>query len=192
MKLSHAFGMWALAAALTVAAVKAQAEVSATITVASDYDFRGITQTARDPALQGSVDFAHESGFHAGIWAGNVDFGDDANVEVDYYAGFGGGDTLTWDVGGVYYSYPDADDLPNYDFGEFYGQLGYRWLTGKLSWSPSYSSTGESAFYYEANAAYSLPAGFGLTAHFGRSDGDYWDRYFGDGYTDWSIGLTYT
>ena len=57
-------------------AATANAEVSSTITVASDYDFRGITQTARDPALQASLDWAAESGLYVGAWASNVDFGD--------------------------------------------------------------------------------------------------------------------
>jgi uncharacterized protein (TIGR02001 family) len=188
MKLSH--GLAALG--LSFAAVAAQAEVTATVTAASDYDFRGITQSAQDPALQGSVDYAHESGLYAGIWASNVDFGDDAEVEIDYYGGFAGGEDVTYDVGYVYYSYPNTNDYKNYDYGEYYGELGWKWLSGKLWYSPSFSSTGESAFYYEANGTFELPASFGLTAHVGYSDGDYWDAYFDGGYMDWSIGVTYT
>ena len=63
------------ALALTVlAAPLARAEVSSTITLATDYDFRGITQTARDPALQASLDWSSESGFYLGAWVSNVDF----------------------------------------------------------------------------------------------------------------------
>ena len=41
----------------------------------SDYDFRGFSQSAKDPALQGSADYAFgESGFSIGAWASNVDF----------------------------------------------------------------------------------------------------------------------
>ncbi len=43
--------------------------------------------------------------------------------------------------------------------------------------------------YYEANGTFELPANFGLTAHIGYSDGDYWS---GAEYTDWSVGVTYT
>ena len=53
--------------ALGAAAATAQAEVSSTITLASDYDFRGITQTARDPALQASLDWSTESGFYLAL-----------------------------------------------------------------------------------------------------------------------------
>jgi uncharacterized protein (TIGR02001 family) len=80
------------AAALTLSALAAQADVTGTVTVVSDYDFRGITQTSQDPALQGSIDYSHDSGFYVGAWGSNVDFGDccDENVEVDIYAGFRG------------------------------------------------------------------------------------------------------
>ncbi len=106
MKLSH--GLAALF--LTMTAAAAHAELTGTVTAVSDYDFRGITQTAHDPALQGSIDYAHSSGFYVGAWGSNVDFGDccDENIEVDIYAGFRGGETITYDVGAIYYTYPGA------------------------------------------------------------------------------------
>jgi uncharacterized protein (TIGR02001 family) len=186
MKWTH--GLAALALSLT--ALAARAEITGTVTAVSDYDFRGITQSAQDPALQGSIDYAHESGFYAGVWGSNVDFGDDAEVEVDYYGGYSGGEDITYDVGVIWYSYPDTD--AQYDFGEVYGEVGYKWLSGKIWYSPDFSSTGDSAFYYEANGAFELPANFGLSAHVGYSDGDYWDSAFDGGYMDWSVGVTYT
>ena len=185
MKLSHGL----VAAGLSFAAMTAHAEITGTVTAASDYDFRGITQSAQDPVLQGSIDYAHESGLYAGIWASNVDFGDDADVEVDYYAGWSGGEDLTYDVGLVWYSYPGTE--AQYDFGEVYGELGYKWISGKVSYSNDFGNSGESAFYYEANASYELPANFGLTGHLGYSDGDAIDLFYDDSYMDWSVGVTY-
>ena len=56
------------------------------IGVVSDYAFRGVSQTNEGPAFQGGVDFSHDSGFYAGVWASNVDFvdGDGANAEFDF------------------------------------------------------------------------------------------------------------
>src|SRR4051812_38519191 len=88
----------------------ANAGVSSTWTLASDYDFRGITQSAGDPALQGSLDFATDSGWYVGAWASNVDFGSaDVDYELDLYTGFSGTSEggLGWDVGLIYYTYPD-------------------------------------------------------------------------------------
>jgi len=191
MKLIHGLA----AAALSLSAFAAQAEITGTVTAVSDYDFRGITQSAQDPALQGSIDFAHESGLYAGIWASSVDFGDDAEYEIDYYGGFRGGEDITYDVGGIWYSYPSTD--AQYDYGEIYAGAGYKWVSGKIWYSPDFASAGESAFYYEANGSYELPANFGLTAHVGYSDGDYWDALSslpepaGESYVDWSVGVTY-
>ena len=161
MKLTH--GLAALALSLT--AVAAQAEITGNAAVLSDYNWRGITQTSQDPAIQGGIDYAHESGFYLGAWGSNVDFGDccDENVEIDLYTGFRGGETVTWDVGLIYYAYPGADDL---DYPEIYAGLGWEWLSGKVYYSNDFGNSGESAFYYEANAAYELPANFGLTASY--------------------------
>jgi uncharacterized protein (TIGR02001 family) len=184
-----------LAAIVLVAtAATAHAEVTGTVTATTDYDFRGITQTSQDPALQGSIDYAHDSGFYAGVWGSNVDFGDccDENIEIDLYAGFSGGEEFVWDVGYVYYTYPGADEYPgasDIDYGEFFGELGWKMLSGKIWYSPSFFESSADAWYYEANANFELPANFGLGLHAGYSDGDYWGD---NNYVDWSVGVTYT
>lgn len=66
------------------------ADVSTNIAVVSNYLFRGVTQTDGSPAVQGGIDFEHASGFYAGTWASNVDFGDEISYELDLYAGFAG------------------------------------------------------------------------------------------------------
>ncbi len=186
MKLTHGLA----AVALSLTAFAAQAEVTGNAAVVSDYNWRGITQTSQDPALQAGIDYAHDSGFYLGAWGSNVDFGDccDENVEIDVYTGFRGGDAVTWDVGLVYYTYPGADDI---DFPEIYVGLGWEWLSGKVTYSNDFGNSDESAFYYEANASYELPSNFGVNAHVGYSDGDAIDLAYEDSYMDWSVGVTY-
>jgi len=185
MKLRH--GLAALV--LTMSATAAHAEVTATVTAVSDYDFRGITQTRQNPALQGSIDYASESGFYLGGWASNVDFGGDENVEVDLYGGFAGGETFPWDVGIIAYTYPLSNDV--HDFAEIYASLGWKFLKGKIWYSDDFGGgpAGDDALYYEGNATFELPANFGLGLHFGYSDGAYWGS---DNYFDYSVGVTYT
>ncbi len=66
----------AIAAGLLLATGAVQAQVTGTVTAVSDYDFRGVSLSGTDPALQGSVDWANESGFYAGLWASSsLDFG---------------------------------------------------------------------------------------------------------------------
>ena len=62
-------------------------KVSANIALASDYVFRGVSQTRERPAISAGVDLTN-NGFYAGAWASNVDFGDSTDAEVDLYAGY--------------------------------------------------------------------------------------------------------
>jgi uncharacterized protein (TIGR02001 family) len=86
-----------LGAAFAVAlAMPAHAEnkinLSATAAFTTDYVFRGITQTAENPASQPGFDLTYGI-FYAGIWGSNLDFGgspfssDIASIKIDYYAG---------------------------------------------------------------------------------------------------------
>ena len=90
-------------------------EFSANVGYFSDYIYRGGSQTADGAAIQGGFDMSHESGFYIGTWASNVDFGNSANIEIDFYGGVGGDlpNGVSWDVGALYYWYPgvkDSDD----------------------------------------------------------------------------------
>jgi uncharacterized protein (TIGR02001 family) len=187
MKLSHGL----VAVGLSFAALAAHAEVTGTVTAVTDYDFRGISLNASDPALQGSIDWAHESGFYAGAWASSVDSGPDVDgdIEVDLYVGFSGSinDDLGYDVGLVYYTYPDSDDVEEYP--EIYAGLSYKWFDIKQWYTNDYGGSSDDAFYTEINGTFELPKNFGLTVHAGYNYGDAFD---GTEYYDYSIGLTYT
>jgi uncharacterized protein (TIGR02001 family) len=191
MKITQGLAAFVLLATASAAHAEFPGTFTGTVTATSDYNWRGVTQTSQDPALQGSVDYSMENGFYAGAWASNVDFGDccDEEVEIDLYTGFSGGETVTWDVGFVYYWYPGADDL---DFPEVYASVGYEWVEAKLSYSSDFANYSEQAWYLEGNAAYELPANFGLEAHIGYSTGDGIEEAYGqDDYFDWSVGVTY-
>jgi uncharacterized protein (TIGR02001 family) len=191
---------------LLAAATAAHAGVSSTWTAASDYDFRGITQTAQDPAIQASLDYAHDSGWYVGVWASNVDFCAasasgclDANYELDLYTGFSGStgeNGLGWDVGLIYYTYEESD----YNYPEIYASLSKDWFKAKLSYSNDFggkTTAGDTpAFYVEASATVPLPQNFSALAHAGYSFGDYWDDLDDAGtgrpYFDYSLGVGYT
>lgn len=186
---------WLVASVALAAAGTAQAgEFSMTVTATSDYDFRGVTQTSQDPALQLSLDWAADNGLYVGAWGSNVDFGRccDESVELDLYAGFAGGDEegLTYDVGGVYYLYPGAEDL---DYPEVYAGVAYGIFDAKLWYSWDFFGLDESAYYLEGNMNIPLPSDFGLVVHVGYSDGDAFDNVVGfESYFDWSVGVAKT
>lgn len=178
------------------AAAAADAEVTSAWTLASDYDLRGITQSAQDPAVQGSIDYAAASGWYIGAWGSNIDFGDelDTDLEVDVYTGFSGGSSagLGYNVGIIHYSYVGERDL---DYMEIYAGLSKDWFKAKASYSNDFggdSTAGKTpSFYVETSAVFPLPQNLSVLAHAGYSFGDYWDRSNNE-YFDYSLGVGYT
>lgn len=119
--------------------------LSGNFTLASDYRFRGISQTFKHPALQGGVDYSHSSGFYAGTWASNVSgnqYNNGGSLEWDFYGGYKLelAKDLTLDIGNLYYYYPGAyysgiTPKTKYDNNEVYLGLAYKWLSAKLSYA---------------------------------------------------------
>jgi uncharacterized protein (TIGR02001 family) len=186
----------AIAAGLLLAAGVAQAQVTATVTAVSDYDFRGVSLSGTDPALQGSVDWAHESGFYAGLWgSSSLDFGpgSDADWEADLYFGITGGaeEGFGWSAGFVYYYYlPDGD---NAEYPEIFVGGTYQSFGAKLWYTNDYGNLNTDAWYLEGNFDHDLPANFSVHAHVGYNYGDYWDDEVNglDEHIDWSLGVGY-
>jgi len=147
------------------------------LTMATDYMFRGLSQTGNEPQLQGDFNWSHSSGLYLGLWSTNTSFGDSpAHIELDPYIGFAGGigDTgLSYDVGYWYYSYPGSDI--DFDFGEAYGYLTYTWrdlsLTGSLWYSDNYFGDDfavDDSLAYHGIVAYQLPMGFSVSGRLGE------------------------
>ncbi|VAW75354.1 Conserved hypothetical protein 2001 [hydrothermal vent metagenome] len=140
------FAKTIIAATLLASAGVAQAEVTANVSAVSNYYFRGITQTSNGAAVQGGFDYSNESGFYAGVWGSNVDFGvaSTESTEIDLYAGFGGeiGSGVSYDLGAIYYAYPGAggkDQGGDLDYAELYVGAGM----GMFSASFNYNVWGE-------------------------------------------------
>ena len=157
----------------------AEGPISANVALTSDYVWRGTSQTDSGPAIQGGFDYAHESGIYLGVWGSNVDFDDDANIEIDLYGGFSKelANGFSYDLGVIHYDYPGQDSS---DFYEIYLGLGYGFMSAKVSHDPENDNT-----YWEAGADFELPEGFGLGLHLGYNDPD-----SGDEVTDWKIGVS--
>jgi uncharacterized protein (TIGR02001 family) len=141
------------------------------ITGTSDYVFRGFTQTDNDPTIQGTINVGYGI-FYAGAWGSGLDFGDapnptlgeDAQIEIDWYAGikptWG---ILTFDFGVIYYTYPGAgDSAAELDYVELKAGVSgevFKNLTAGATvyWSPDYTlETGET-WVVEGALAYALP-----------------------------------
>jgi uncharacterized protein (TIGR02001 family) len=167
--------------------------ITGAATLASDYRFRGVSQSDEGFAVQGGFTINHESGFYAGAWGSNLagwgTFGG-ANMELDLYAGFkfpvGEG---TLDTGLVWYMYPSGADVT--DFAELYaklsGSIGPVSLTAGVAYAPQQEALGnafpvvgpadpgdkEDNLYLSGDGVYGIAnTPVSLKAHIGYSDGN--------------------
>lgn len=181
------------ASALLVGAASAQAEVSANVTLATDYTFRGISQTDERGAIQGGFDWAGETGLYAGIWASNIDFGGDASTEMDYYGGFAGETAggLGYDVGFIYYDYEGESEL---DYIEYALGLSYAGFSAGVNYSNEFGDGGPKYTYFALGYGFSLTEDISLDLHLGYTDTDE-DDFWEDGadtYTDYGATFGYS
>ena len=180
--------------------------ITANVTLASEYRYRGIAQTNSKPAIQGGFDYAHESGFYAGNWNSNISWigdtyaGASAPIEMDFYAGFKKevAEGITLDGGVLQYYYSSSNlNIPstasNPNTTELYVAGTYSFATLKYSYSLTdlfgqLGSKGSS--YVDLALNYDTGVeGITLNAHVG------YQKVTGaanpnSSYTDWKLGLT--
>jgi uncharacterized protein (TIGR02001 family) len=187
--------------------------LTANIGLFSQYIFRGISQTAGKPAVQGGFDYAHSSGFYLGTWGSNIswleDFGlyNRSSLEWDFYGGykanFPGSEDWNYDVGTLYYYYPGKRNpgVVNADTWEIYGAINWKWAGAKFSYNlqdyfgaqPTGQKT-DGTFYVDVYANYPIgETGVTILAHYGyldvKNDGSGSSKA---GYQDWKLGASYT
>ncbi|HEX7037366.1 MAG TPA: TorF family putative porin [Pseudomonadales bacterium] len=172
------------------------AEISGNVTLASDYSFRGVSQTSRDPAIQGGFDVAWASGFYVGTWSSNVSFGV-TSQEWDLYFGYGGAinDKLSWDVNYVRFEYPSAGS--ELDYNELDASLSFANFTAGLGYSNEYFALDDVTWFYPyIEYSQAMPSGASLDFHIGvslvddNSADDFTASFGDDRVVDWSV--TYT
>ncbi len=177
------------------------AEFSGNVALSTDYRFRGISQGDRSPAISGGFDLALDNGFYLGTWASNVTFSG-ASIEMDYYAGFGAdiNDNTAYDVGVIWYNYPEDDAEPDLDYFEVYGSVSFGDATVGLAYSPDYFAETESFIYLYGDYSFALQENLSLDLHLGYNlfeDDDAGASFgigeapdFEDSYIDYSIGVS--
>jgi uncharacterized protein (TIGR02001 family) len=194
--------MWA-------SAQSAASPLTGNLTVTSDYRFRGISQSFKQPALQGGIDFNHASGFYLGNWNSSVSgnqYLNGASLEMDFYGGYKAAlaKDVTLDVGGLYYYYPGSyyssvTKKDRYDNFELYVGGTFGPLSAKVSVAvtdffgqdeTTSAATGSTkgSYYLEGNYATEIMPKVTLGAHVGYQN----VRNFSDAnYVDYKLGLTY-
>jgi uncharacterized protein (TIGR02001 family) len=178
----------------------------------SQYIFRGLTQTDKEPAIQGGFDYSHANGIYLGTWGSNVSvlrdtglYSAGGSLEWDFYGGYKGTFSKAdfgYDVGGLWYYYPgtEAPGANTASTLEVYGALTWKWLSAKLSYAISDKvfgvSDADGTYYLDLSANIPLGDKFALQLHYGDQ------KYTGStagvnndsfaSYQDWKIGATYS
>ena len=169
----------------------------------SDYRFRGISQTNKRVAIQGTINVTHESGLYVGTWASSVDdyIANGGDAEVDLYGGFKYNFSgTTADVGLLYYYYPGSGGI-NSDFIEPYASLSHTFGPVGAKIGAAYApkqhglyvgrKSREDNLYVYGEGSVTIPnTAFSITGHLGHTFGPSY-LSIGKEYTDWNVGASY-
>jgi uncharacterized protein (TIGR02001 family) len=184
------------AALLAVTGAAAAGNISATVSLVSDYDFRGVTQTLNDWTPQLGLTWTADNGMYYGLWGSDVDFQesgasfggyDRPSTEVDVFAGFSGENVVAYDFGLIYYAYPNAGTINS---PEVYAGINKGPLGLKVWYSWDWGGSGKYELYTEANLTVPMGEDFTFLGHVGYSKFD--PSLGADNYYDWSAGFGYS
>ncbi len=173
-------------------------QVAFNVGATSDYRFRGISQSRREPAVFAGADYTHApTGFYAGAWTSTIkwikDAGGDASYEVDIYGGKRGAiGAVSYDAGLIRYYYPsNAYPGVSANTTEAYIQVGYGpayvkynyALTNFVGWGPNTDGSN----YIDVGYNQEVADGYQLNLHYGRQ---VVKTVSAADYSDWKIGVT--
>jgi uncharacterized protein (TIGR02001 family) len=163
-------------------------ELSGNVGLVSDYRYRGISLSDRDPAIQGGIDLSHKSGLFIGTWASSIaDYGG-SNLELDIYGGYAGQAAgIDYSLSVLGYIYPGGSGV---DYVELQGTVGKTVgpaaLELVLAYVPDQKNYPGDNFYIEAKAEVSLPhTPLTLLLRGGRESSDFIKKW------DWEAGVSY-
>ena len=156
--------------------------------VASEYLFRGISQTDDRPAIQLGADYSFSNGIYVGTWASNVHFGEGTDAEVDTYIGFNKdlSDTVNADLMLTRYNYVGEPDGVNYAYNELIGKIEFNeQYAVTLGYTNNFLNLDEDSLYVGVAGSWELGRDINLSASAGytKSHGDL------PSYADYSVGL---
>ena len=174
------------------------------ISLYSEYEYRGISQTAQKPAAQFNLDYTHTSGFYLGTFVSNIKwlkeaakaggFSTNAQIEWDIFGGyrFEVVKDVTLDVGYLRYEYPSSgafNPSPNTD--ELYAGVTYGAFNLKYSHAVSNLfgfADSKNSYFIEANWSQEIMPKLTANAQIARqtvkNNGDY-------SYNVYKLGATY-
>lgn len=149
------------------------------VTVATDYRFRGVSQTMSGAALQAELDVDFESGWYGYAWGSNVDFtgsnatDDGANIEFNFGIGyiFNVADDVTLGLEAMTYIFPGTEPGYDYDYGEWQAYLTlYDQHSLMITYSDNVFGSARNGTFYAFNSGLDLSHRLSLGLELGYYD----------------------
>ncbi|HJW46098.1 MAG TPA: TorF family putative porin [Lysobacter sp.] len=191
----------------------AHAGVAGSVTLTSDYLFRGISQNNQEPALQAGLEYAADtgaaiSGVYVGTWGSTISWLSDLtafgipvsnSLELDVYGGYRGklSAKVAYDVGALYYWYPGdyPSGFTSPDTGELHAGITFGPFAG-TTFGAKYShaltdlfgcADSDGSGHLDLNANWEFVPTWTLNVHGGKQ----WvENNASAEYADWKIGAT--
>ena len=161
------------------------------VTGATNYIFRGISQTDNNPAVFAKAMVSYQD-FYFGVGGENVDFSHRTEGEYDLSAGWKPTlDDFNFDLGWIRYGYINQLASVDADTDEFKAAVSHAFgpahLGAAVFYTPNYFATDSDGVYGEVNAAYKIIDDLSASGAIGR-------QHIGAGgdYDTWNIGGDYT
>lgn len=162
--------------ALVPSPARAQADVSGSVALQSEYRYRGQNPGKGSIVPQVTINVDGVSGWYLGGFASAMTIGDLEGYKLQGYAGYAqrmqsGG---SWEAGCSRITYTQAH---NTDFSECYAGLSFERGSTRIYYSPKYLGFAARTVYAEVSAFYPVHPRFNLIAHAGvlhNLSGGYW------------------
>lgn len=179
--------------------------ITGSVGLFSDYSYRGVSQTTRDPAIQGSLEYAFPklndwAELYIGVWGSNVRFSD-AHIEIDITPGVRGSfGALSYNLNVIYYWYPGTRGSQDFNFIEPGLSLTYDFevlaVTGGVRWSPDFFAGSGDGLYLYGEVA--VPLAFiplekaKIVGHIGKQWIENNARFGSPDYTEWFVAFGFS
>ena len=163
--------------------------LSANAAVVSDYRFRGLSLSDRNPAVQGGVDLTMDNGLFVGSWASSVADTGGSNVELDLYAGYAGSVAgLDYSLTALGYFYPGGTGVNYYEVSAGVEKgVGLATLGLEVAFVPDQENYPGDNVYVSGTAEMAIPeTPFSATARVGRETSDFIKKW------DWEAGISFS
>jgi len=180
----------ALPQATPAEADPAAPQLTLSATAATNYIFRGVSQTENDPAIFGAARASYDN-LYVGVGVENVNFHNSTDAEYDLSAGWTpvvAGFRL--DLGVIRYGYINQPDHTRIDTTELKGvvlhDFGPATLAVAVFYTGNFFGSGHDAVYVEGRGAYRITPKLTASGALGRQTID-----AGTDHTTWNAGVTY-